>query len=339
MKEKRKVAKVKHLQMKTADLVGIDFSSTATKAVRLKKGKEGISLAGVDLLPVVDFGAPPRRLELPRNMVAHYGCLTYSGLSSVVRVVNAPLGDNEVKLSDEKLRALLNVDDNYRVSATLLKDSSGRQDSSFLAAAVPEEDVRFLLSMFPAGPPAPASVEVSGLSFVSAFLHARGDECANEAVCLIETGETVSHFVFLNHGVVVLVGKFAVGGGMLERKMAEELGLDRELARTILGGQSVNLSAALIDAMNPFLRQLSISRDFIERHQGCRVSRAYVSGGASLFPHWIKVVGQELHTEVVSWSPFENIKLDAGVLPPMLADQATRFSAAVGAALGGFLES
>ena len=339
MKEKRKMAKANRPQVKTTDLVGIDFSTTATKVVRLKKGREGLSLVGVDLLPVVNFDTPPRRMELPRNMVAYYGCLTYSGLSSVVRMVNAPLGDNEVELADEKLRALLNVDDNFRVSATLLKKGQGRQDSSFLAAAIPENDVRFLLNMFPVGPPAPTSVEVSGLSFVSAFLHARGDECANEAVCLIETGESVSHFVFLNKGVVVLVGKFAVGGGMLERKMAEELGVDNELARTILGDESVNLSASLINAMNPFLKQLSISRDFIERHQGCRVSRAYVSGGASLFPHWAKAVGQELHTEVVSWSPFENIKHDAGVLPTMLAGQATRFSAAVGAAVGGLLES
>jgi len=339
MKEKRKMARANRPQVKTTDLVGVDFSTTATKVVRLKKGREGIALAGIDLLPAVDLGAPSRRLELPRNMVAYYGCLAYSGLSSVVRMVNAPLGDDEAELPDEKLRALLNVGDDYRVSAALLKKGRGRQDSGFLAAAIPEDDVRFLLNMFPSGPPAPASVEISGLSFVSAFLHARGDACANEAVCLIETGESVSHFVFLNQGVVVLVGKFAVGGGMLQRKMAEELGVDNELARTILGDQSINLSASLIDAMNPFLKQLSISRDFIERHQGCRVSRAYVSGGASLFPHWAKAVGQELHTEVVSWDPFENIKCEPGILPAALADQSTRFSAAVGAALGGLLES
>ncbi len=339
MKAKRKVAGANRPQLKTADLVGIDFSTTATKVVRLKKSKEGIALAGIDLLPAVDLGAPSQRLELPRNMVAYYGCLAYSGLSSVVRMVNAPLVEGETELPDEKLRALLNVGEDYRVSATLLKKGRGRQDSSFLAAAMPADDVRFFLNMFPSGPPAPASVEVSGLAFVSAFLHARGDECANEAVCLIETGESVSHFVFLNRGAVVLVGKFDVGGGMLQRRMAEELGVDTELARTILGDQSINVSASLVGTMNPFLKQLSISKDFIERHQGCRVSKTYVSGGASLFTHWTQAVGQELHTEVVPWSPFENIQCEPNILPANLAEQATRFSAAVGAAVGGFLES
>ena len=119
MKEKRKMAKMNRPQVKTTDLVGIDFSTTATKVVRLKKGKEGIVLVGIDLLPAVDFGAPSQRLELPRNMLSYYGCLAYSGLPSVVRMVNAPLGEEEAALSDEKLRALLNVGEEYRVSAAL----------------------------------------------------------------------------------------------------------------------------------------------------------------------------------------------------------------------------
>ena len=126
---------------------------------------------------------------------------------------------------------------------------------------------------------------------------------------------------------------------MLQRKVMEELGVDSELAQTILGDQSVNISVSLLDAMNPFLEQLSISKDFIERHQGCRISKTYVSGGASLFPYWVKALGQELHTEVLSWSPFENIKYEPNLFPDHLVGQATRFSAAIGAAVGGLLES
>ena len=326
-------------QRKTTDLVGIDFSTTATKVVRLKKTKEGISLMGIDLLPAVDLGLPSQRLELPRNMVAHYGCLAYSAPSAIVRMVNAPLAGEETTIPDAKLRELLNVDTDYRVSTQLVKKGKGRQDSSFLAAAIPVDDVRFLLNMFPSGPPAPASVEVSGLSFVSAFLHAHGAECANEAVCLIEAGESVSHFAFLNKGMVALVGKFSSGGGMLRRKVVEDLGVDDELAGTILTDHSINISTTLLDVMSPFLKQLSISRDFIERHQGCRISKTYVSGGVSLLPHWSVVVEQELHTRVVPWNPLANIQYEPDILPDELAGQTTRFAAAIGAAIGGLGES
>jgi len=194
--------------------------------------------------------------------------------------------------------------------------------------------------MFPSGPPALASVEVSGLSFVPAFLNARGDECQDEAVCLIEAGESVSHFVFLNKGVVALVGKFGFGGSTLRAKVVEDIGVDDELAGTILTDQSINISTTMNDVMTPFLKQLSISKDFIERHQGCRISKIYVSGGLSLLPHWPTAIEQMLHAKVLPWSPFENIQYDhPDIVPENLATQATRFAAAMGAAIGGFEES
>ncbi len=331
----KKETKSNRTTRRFADLVGIDFSTTATKVVRLKRTKSEISLIGADLLPAIDFRSASRRIELPRNMVSNYGCLAYSGNAAVVRMIKEPLPSDESMLSDAKLRELLNVEDSFRVSAALAKRGKGRQDSHFIAAAIPEDDVRFLLNIFASGSPAPTSVEVAGLSFVSAFLNARGNECMNEAVCLIEVGESVSHFVFLNKGEMVLVGKFSFGGSMLRSKVVEDLGVDNELAGTILQDRSINISSTISDVMTPFLKQLSISKDFIERHQGCRISKVYVSGGLSLLPHWSEVLRPMVHAEVVHWNPFENIQYDPEVLPEALAKQATRFSAAVGAAIGG----
>jgi len=340
MYDVKKAIKGDRLQQMTPSLVGVDFSTTSTKVVRLKKVKEELVLMGIDLLPAVDFGTEACRIELPHNLTAHYSCLAYTGQSSVVRMVNASLSDGQMELPERKLRELLNVGDDYRVSATLAKKGQGRHDSSFLAAAIPEDDLHFLLSMFPSGPPAPASVEVAGLSFVPAFLNARGDECQGETVCLIETGESASYFVFINEGVPVLVGKFDFGGNTLREKVVQDLGVDDELAGTILIDPSINISTTMNDVMTPFLKQLSISKDFIERHQGCHVSKVYVSGGTSLLPHWPLVVEQMMHAEVLPWSPFENVQYDhPDIVPEHLANQTTRFAAAAGAAIGGLGDS
>lgn len=319
-----------------ADLVGIDFSTTATKVVRLKKGKGELVLGGIDLLPAVDFGATSSKLELPRSMTAYYGCLAYSSSASLIRMVSAPLAGEEDTLPDERLRELLNVDGDFRVSARLVRRGKGKQDSSLLAAAIPQDDINFLLNMFPSGPPAPASVEVAGLAFVSAFLHARGNSVANEAVCLLEAGESVSSFVFLNRGEVALVGKLAMGARHLREKVANDLGVDEELAGTILTDRSINVSASMQSVMAPFIKQISISKDFIERHQGCRIAKVYVSGGLSLLSNWTAEVENMLHAEMVTWSPLEGIQYDASTVPPELEKQATRFAAAIGAAIGGF---
>ena len=325
-------------QRKVSDLMGIDFSTTATKVVRLKKEKNKISLLGMRVFPPVDMNFPPRRQEFSKILSTHYACLAYTAPSSVVRMVNAVLPEEEESLPDEKLRELLNVDSSFRVSANLLKRGAGRKESNLLAAAIPQNDVRFFLNMFPAGPPAPASLEVSGLSFLSAFLHARGAQSAGEALCLLELGESVSYFIFMNKGVVLLVGKFAVGGALLREKVAKDLGVDEELADTILSDQSINISATLQGVMSPFLKQLSISKDFIERHQGCRISKAYVSGGCALIPHLSTVLGQELQSEVVLWNPLEKIRYERGAIPKTLAGQGSRFAAAIGAAIGGLLQ-
>jgi len=321
------------------DLVGVDFSTTATKVVRIKLNKGEYSLAGLDLLPAVDFGETAGRLELPRNMTTYYGCLSYTSPAAVVRMVNTPMAANEEMVSESKLRELLNVTQEYRVSARLIKRGSGKQDSSLLVAAIPDDDARFLVNMFPSGPPAPASLEVSGLAFVSAFLNARGAECKDETVCLLEAGETISHFVFLHKAEVVLVGKMPFGAQTLRKKLAADLGVDDELAANILSDRSINISSSLKSVLDPFVKQISISKDFIERHQSSRISKVYVSGGMSLLPSWSTEVEEMLNTDVVSWSPLEHIEFDSETVPEDMQSQLTRFSAAIGAAIGGFENS
>ena len=322
-------------QTRFSDLIGVDFSTTATKVVRLKQGKGGISLTGLDLLPPIDFKADAARLQLPRNLSTNYCCLSYTGGPAVVRMINTHIDERDGVLPELKIRELLNVTKEYRVSAQLIKRGQGRQDSSFLAAAIPDADAECMMELFPSGPPAPASLEVSGLSFISAFLHARGEECADSTVCLLDTGETVSHFIFLTNGLVTLVGKMPVGAKMLREKVAGDLGLDEELAASILSDASINISSSISSLLAPFIKQMTISKDFIERHQGCRISRIYISGGLSLLPTWGAEVEQMLGGHVSTWSPLENIEYDSDSIPDEMVAQATRFSGAIGAAIGG----
>lgn len=335
----KKATRQNRTKKRFTDLVGIDFSTTDTKVVRLKQNKSDLALAGMDILPAVDFGLAANRVELPRTMTTNYSCLAYSGPAAVVRMVSAQMQSGEDTLPEKRIRELLNVTDDFRVSAQLITAGKGRHDSSLLAAAIPQDDLKFLLNMFPSGPPAPASIEVSGLAFISAFLHARRAECADHAVCLVDAGETMTHFVFLNKGEVVLVGKMPFGARTLRNRIASDLGVDEDIAESILSDRSINISASLTGAMDALAKQLTISRDFIERHQGFRVSKVYLSGGVSLYPNWTAEVGRMLNSEITLWSPFENIQCDDDTLPEEMKRQATRFAAAVGAAIGGFEEA
>ncbi|MBN2685405.1 MAG: pilus assembly protein PilM [Pontiellaceae bacterium] len=330
----------KRFQRRCNDFLGFDFSSTATKVVRLKRSGDCVTLLDAALLPPVDFSVPAVRPELPRKMNAYYGCLSYSGKNASIRVLHTPLRPGETEPSDAKLRELLSVKSDFRVASTLLQQGKGRQDSSLLGVAVPKSDIDFFLNMFPSGPPAPASLEVSGLAVIPAFLHARGAECRNEVVCLIEAGENISTFVFLKGEEVYLVGKHSFGLRALRERLSKDLDVNDELAMSILRDRSINISSSLASVQESFIKQLSVSKDFVERHENCKITKTYLSGGLSLFSFWPQEINQRLNTSAHIWSPLENIQLAAAdVMPHELQDQATRFSAAIGAALGGLMES
>ncbi|HEY5653098.1 MAG TPA: pilus assembly protein PilM [Pontiella sp.] len=334
----KKSSKKNQSIQKLSSIVGIDFGTTATKLVKLKSGGKGsLELIGIEMLPPVDFEAPVSQVVLPDELRSNYCALAYSGSSAVVRMVNTPLDADEKTNPQTKLRGLLNVGEDFRASASLLVRGAGKKDSSLLAAAVPLKDVEYMLKMFPSGPPAPASLEVSGLSFITAFLNAHGSDCKDSTVCLVEAGETVTHYAFISKGTIVLLGKFAFGGRTLRKKLASDLGVDEELAASILEDRSINISTSINAVMNPFVKQLSISKDFIERHQGCRVEKFYASGGLSLLSGWVSEFGSMVHTDVETWNPLNNIEVDSSVISPELEKEATRFSAAIGAAIGGIL--
>ncbi|MEI6891704.1 MAG: hypothetical protein V5783_05980 [Pontiella sp.] len=331
----KKVTSERHAHSRFSDLIGIDFSTTSTKVVRLKQDTEGLTLMGFDMLPPINFKEKAVRLPIVRTLSSNYCCLAYTGSQSVVRMIHTYIDAEVEVLPDLKIRESLNVAEEFRVSAQLIKRGQGREDSSFLAAAIPNDDAKHLMELFPSGPPSPLSLEISGLSFVHAFLHARGKECAGSTVCLLDAGETVCHCVFLTNGLVTRVGKMPVGAKMLRKKVAKDLGVDDELATRILEDASINISSSISELLAPFIKQLAISKEFIERHQGGRISQVYVSGGLSLFPSWGIEVGQLLGMSCQMWSPLERIESESAGIPVDKLNQVTRFSGAIGAAIGG----
>ena len=307
--------------------------------VRLKKTIHGVALTGIDLLPPVDFNSAPVPIQIPRSLNANYACLSYTAPEATIRVINTPLRADQSLPSDAELKELLSVTDDFRVASMLLRSGKARQAASLLAAAVPHKKVSFMLNMFQSGPPAAASLEVAGLATIAAFLHSRGEECADEPVCLIDTGETMSTFAFLRGSTVLLVGKQSFGCRVLRDKICQDLEVDNELAMSILRDRSISISSSLASVLLPFIKQISISKDFVERHEKCLIRKIYISGGLSLLPNWDHEIGDRLNSSVLRWSPLENIQTNHVQLSEEISAQATRFTAAIGAALGGLNKS
>ncbi|MDD2237515.1 MAG: hypothetical protein PHG65_09955, partial [Kiritimatiellae bacterium] len=113
---------------------------------------------------------------------------------------------------------------------------------------------------------------------------------------------------------------------------------DGEMARTILAGGSVDISSSVEAVMMPFLRQLSVSRDFVERQSKVRVAHAFISGGPAKAAYWTAPISEALGLPCLAWNPLEGLTVAGGVWPEKLENQQHRFASAIGAALGGLSE-
>ena len=317
-----------------SDLLAFDLGAWATKVIRLKRVGENTTVTGVAVLPAATSGQEaPAPSMLSKAMLANYAALAFSGERAIVRVVSLPGHVEEGPELERRIRDHLSLDAQYRVS--FIPSAGGKKtETRLLTVAVPEADVQAVLGAYAVGAPAPYSLEISGLAALNACLAGPASQHPQEPLCLMDCGARCSVMAIANKGVLVLARKLDVGGDSIVQHVQKQLGVDEQTARSILSEGAIDISQSVREVMDPFLRQLTISRDFVEREENCRVSVAYLSGGMSLSSYWVGEIRKATNMDVRAWNPFDGLILAPGALPPELEGQQCRFAAAVGAALG-----
>jgi hypothetical protein len=104
------------------------------------------------------------------------------------------------------------------------------------------------------------------------------------------------------------------------------------MAQGILSDGSFDISQAVRQAMESFLQQFVISRDFVERREDCHVLRVYACGGAAGMQGWARELQSASGLAPESWNPFGELAVLPGAIPDAAKGQESRFTAALGAA-------
>lgn len=313
-------------------LLGLDFGAGGIKAVRVKKAKDGIHLIAADILPAVDPNHPERP-ELPKPLSAYYAALCASVDDSMVRVVNQQIKEGQTV--EAMVRDSMSVPDDHRVAIKVIDRQTGRRESSVLGTAISNGAVQRFLELFANGAPALHSLEIPGLSAFSAFWKGEVRPQPGKAVCLIESGARHTYIGFFLGSRLLLVNRFAIGAEPLSQKVQKDLGVDADMARTVLSGGSVDISRSITAVLGPFLKQLSIYREFIERQHKARLTGVYLSGGLAPSPDWQKTLADLLDIEPKVWNPFDRVKVPPELNLERFKGQESRFAAALGVALSG----
>lgn len=318
-----------------ADVLGLDIGSSSTKAIRLKKVNGTLTLVAADILPRITLpatateSAPP--LSIPRALQGRYVAIASSAPGAIVKLLTMPIHSD--KSTDAHVNELMGLGDNadYRVSYEQV--SEGRAEHKVLAAGLPGQTAKALCQLFPTGIPAPCSVEISGLASMTAFSAGPGAKHKNDIVAAIDFGASSSYVAFFNNGVMSLIRKFDMGSDALLKRLQTSLGVDENVALGILNDGSFDISQILRQTMEPFLQQLTISWDFVERRENSQISSLYASGGLSGLKTWAKEIQSVTSREPIVWNPFDCTSIQPGAIPDRLKGQESRFAAAMGSAI------
>ncbi|MDD4870672.1 MAG: pilus assembly protein PilM, partial [Kiritimatiellae bacterium] len=208
-----------------------------------------------------------------------------------------------------------------------------------LAVALPEAEAGIIAALLPTGLPAPFSLEVSGLATMSTFLHSVGKYIMENAVGVIDFGARISTFALFNKGLLALIRRFNFGTNTLLDNVQQALGVDRETAQGIVSDGSFDISQSVSEVIEPIVKQLTVSRDFVERRENCHISKIYVSGGITVSRDSLEEIRSSMGLEVVLWNPLEGLIVTQGAIPENMTGKESRFSAAIGAALATFEET
>jgi Tfp pilus assembly PilM family ATPase len=314
------------------DVVGIDIGSSAVKAVRLRSSGDGISVVATAILPPNNGEA----LNLPSKVKARHAALTFTGPSAIVKLLSFPGQFDET--AEGKVVDNMGLDDPdlYRISYKIISEGQARGEARVLTVAWPEEEAATAVDLLPLGLPAPFSYEISGLSTMTSFLSLADEKTLNSGLGIIDFGDTTTTYALFNRGLITLVRRFNFGTNHLLERVQSTLGVDRDTAQGIITDGSFDISQSISDILESLVKQMIVSRDFVERRENCRISSVYVAGGLARSQDAIEEISSSMEVDVHFWNPFEGMNVNKDAIPPELEGKEWRLAAAAGACLGVF---
>lgn len=328
---------LKRFRPNPSDIVGVDVGTSAIKIVRMRKNAGGRpTVLGAAVLPYEategESGAASK-VAVPQKLRARYASLAVTGRGAIIKLLSLP-GRFEAGAEEKILENLgIRNAEQFRISYRVLREGHGRSESRVLAVALPEDEAQRAMAPFATGLPAPVSLEISGLATLTAFSAGPLVKLEEQATGLVEFGATSTFVSFFHRNSLLLVRQFEVGANEVVARVQKSLGTDAETARGIIGGGAFDVSQPVMEVCGPLIKQLAVSRDFVERREDCRVGCVFVSGGMTASPTVIGELRGSLEVDVEQWNPLADFPAAPGAIPPELEGHEWRLSGAVGACL------
>ena len=325
---------MKRLLPALRDVVGIDFGTSATKAVRIKADASGkMTVVAADVLPPCPMPAEgeeaPRAISVPKPLAAWTAALAFTSRKAVIKLVAEPKGTTYNMASAPELLGL-QKDHGLRIGFTRFENG---EDKSVLFVGVPQGEVSRLPGLMPSGKPMAASAELAGLAALSCYDHVYGTEADEGCDLVIDFGTAITTLGLFVKRQPLVIRQFLEGYSTVQKAVERDFQTDEATARDIILSGQVDISATLHGSLGGILRQAGIAVDFTERRTGAHLKRLFVSGGFARNPGLRAEIKSALSTEPIVVDPWKNMAVRDGALSKAASDAGASFAAATAAAI------
>ena len=323
----------KHTSKKITDVLGVDFGTTSTKLIRIRKTASGYTLVDADVMPAYDLhqGDLPQKFSVPKKLCAPYAAACLTGTADHVRFMFVSNKMQDTRSIQNRVAKSLGLGREYRIGFSIIERGKEGLDHKVLAAAMPEAEVQTARKLFSAARPSLVSLEIAGLSALNSFSHVPEIRQAEGAVCYLEAGAEATMISFFLNGQLRLIRKFDYGSVYIQQRIQDVLSVGEEDAIDILFEDAAPLLEQSLDPIGSLLQELSISKKFVERNENTAVTRVYASGGLSYSPYWNYIMEQVMGVGIHIWNPFTANGMTQ--YPQGVQGVESMFAPAVGAAL------
>lgn len=158
-------------------------------------------------------------------------------------------------------------------------------------------------------------------------------------VMILDVGAVRTNMTMVEKGIPFLTRSVNIGGAMLTKSIAEQMGISVEEAEQVKIDLSKDEAAEVPPAVGLFLQPILNEINYSvgefrrqEEHQGAKMEKIIITGGSAHLPGMVKYLGDKLNVNVYVGDPWARVAVPEA-LRPVLDDIGPRFAVAIGLAM------
>jgi len=238
-----------------------------------------------------------------------YGSVIVSGRGGTVRLLNLPGSPPAANVLEGQVVQTLGIDlDVTAMACTVVRRSSadtGKAEYSVLVATVPRTMVSGLRTMLESCGITPVSLTTAGAAALNVVMRFPNLIKAEGGAAFMEVGGENSRLIAFCDGEPVMIREFRTGARHVVKTLESSTGLDFETALKLYESGSFDFSGNVSRVVDPWLHQVGISLDFVERRFSRSIEMLRLFGGGARSRVFERIANNALRCEVRIWNPFE----------------------------------